>query len=365
MSIPSIGIRGAGLSGLSVARELLRHEPRTNITIFDTRPRLPHPPRTFCFFGPRYPSVASGHTLAWNSVIFRGQSFERRIDVSHRPYTLIRGDDFFSSTLQELEQRGVQFRWGLAAVEINGNSIQADNETTNFDVVIDAAFEPKAAHATLWQSFAGVWVTMEQSACAPGAAILMDLDESSPEAPVSFLYILPSSERTALVEHTTFSPSPMAKEYHLERCFEWLEKHHPGKRQRGATEYGRIPMGLHTPTPPGRLVVGSAAGVVRPATGYAFLRAQEHARKVALHVLGQGAAPSNPHPRWLETADSLFLRALLNAPLQGRHIMERLLSRARGDSLIAFLSGDVGPLDALSVWLSVPKYTMIRSLLRV
>ncbi len=365
MRIPTVGIRGAGLSGLSVARELLRHEPRTNITIFDTRPRLPHPPRTFCFFRPRDHSTISGHIYSWNSVIFRGRSFERRLDVSRRPYTMIQGDDFFSSTLRELEEGGVQFRWDLAAVEIHGNSIQADTATIPFDVVIDAAFEAKSAQSTLWQSFAGVWVTMEEPSFDPSAAMLMDLEASSAEAPVSFLYILPTSERTALVEHTTFSPSPMAKEYHLERCFEWLGRHHPGKMQRGATEYGRIPMGLQRSPNHGRCVVGSVAGVVRPSTGYAFLRAQEHAREVALHVLGRGDTPLNPYPRWLETADSLFLRALLNAPLEGRHIMERLLSRARGDSLVAFLSGDVGPLDALSVWLSVPKFTMIRSLLRV
>lgn len=365
MKVASVGIRGAGLSGLSVARELLRHQPQTNITIFDTRPRLPHPPRTFCFFSPQKSCAVSGHAHSWNSVIFRGRSFERRLDVSHRPYTMIQGDDFFSSTLRELEEGGVQFRWDLASVEIHGNSIHADNETIPFDVVIDAAFQANSAQSTLWQSFAGVWVTMEEPSFDPSAAMLMDLEESSAEAPVSFLYILPTSERTALVEHTTFSPSPMAKEYHLDRCFEWLERHHPGLRQRGATEYGRIPMGLQRSPNLGQRVVGSAAGVVRPATGYAFLRAQEQAQNVALHLLGRTGAPSRPYPRWLETADSLFLRALINAPLEGRLIMERLLSRARGDSLIAFLSGDVGPLDALSVWLSVPKYTMIRSLLRV
>lgn len=365
MRITSVGIRGAGLSGLSVARELLRGDPRLTITIFDIRHRLPHPTRTFCFFRPdefRSPAVPS---VSWDTVIFRGRSFERRLDVSSRPYTMIQGDDFFSATLRELEEGGVHFRWDCGAVEITGNSIQVGNETLRFDLVIDAAFEAEGAQSTLWQSFAGVWVTMDAPSFDPSAAILMDLEASSAEAPVSFLYILPTSQRTALVEHTTFSPSPMAKEYHLERCFEWLGRNHPGTSQRGATEYGRIPMGLQrSPIREGRLV-GSAAGIVRPATGYAFLRAQEHARQVALHLLGKGGAPSKPYPSWLTIADSLFLRALRNTPERGGHIMERLLSRARADSLVAFLSGDVGPLDAVSVWASVPKCTMIRSLLRV
>jgi lycopene beta-cyclase len=278
---------------------------------------------------------------------------------------MIRGDDFFSSTLHALESNGVEFSWGCSNVEILGNAIRADNRTQTFDAVVDAAFEANTSQATLWQSFAGIWVTAQRPVFDPSAALLMDLHESSVEAPVSFLYVLPISERTALVEHTTFSPSPMPKGYHLDRCFSWIERTHGARVQPGATEYGRIPMGLQTPKAATSLTVGSAAGIVRPATGYAFVRAQEQARQVAKNILGHEPIPTHVYPRWLTLGDSLFLRALLNAPERGRQIMEGLLSRAPGDSLIAFLSGEVSPLDALSVWLSAPKGAMMRSLLRV
>ena len=361
----TVGIRGAGLSGLSLARELLRMEPSLRVTIYDTRPRLPHPPRTFCFLNRGDHGASSIPSFSWNSVMFRGSSFQRRLDVSKCPYTMIRGDDFFSSTLHALESHGVEFSWECSEVELIGNAIRADDKTKNFDTVVDAAFDAQASTATLWQSFAGVWVTAHRSVFDPSTALLMDLDESSVEAPVSFLYVLPISERTALVEHTTFSPSPMPKGYHLDRCFSWLERNHGAAVQPGATEYGRIPMGLQTPKPATRLTVGSAAGIVRPATGYAFVRAQEQARQVANKILDHGPSSTNVYPRWLTLGDSLFLRALLNAPERGKQIMEGLLSRAPGDSLIAFLAGDVRPLDALSVWLSAPKRAMMRSLLRV
>jgi lycopene beta-cyclase len=303
--------------------------------------------------------------FSWNTVMFRGASFERRVDVSNRPYTMIRGDDFFSPVLQELEVHGVQFNWECSSVEIFENFILADNQSRAFDIVIDAAFEASASKPTLWQSFAGVWITSQRALFDPRTAILMDLHESSAAAPVSFLYILPTSKRTALLEHTTFSPAPMPKRYHLDRCFAWLESHNVGENQSGETEYGLIPMGIQPTISKKSFVVGSNAGVVRPATGYAFVRAQEHAQQVAQSILHEGYPITSPYPRWLTVADSLFLRALLNAPDKGRYIMERLLCRARGDSLVSFLSGDVRLLDALSVWLSVPKCTMIRSLLRV
>ena len=364
MKVVTVGIRGAGMSGLSVARELLRQDPRLTISLFDTRPRLPHPPRTFCFFRTQDPTPPAIRQFSWSTIMFRGKSFERRIDVSNHPYTMIRGDDFFSSTLGNLEEQGVQCTWGCSRVDITENCIIADGRTFTFDAVIDAAFDVRNSQSMMWQSFAGVWISTESAHFDPTVALLMDLKESSTEAPVGFLYILPISTRTALVEHTTFSPTPMHKSYHIDRCFEWIRENVQGGMQIGETEAGRIPMGLYTSTPH-QLAVGSGAGVIRPATGYAFARAQEHAQQVARSILSLNPAPAPHYPIWLSTADSLFLRALLNTPERGREIMERLLARARGESLVAFLSGKVGLRDALEVCLSVPKRMMLRSLLRI
>ena len=365
MKIRSVGIRGAGLSGLCVARELLALDPKLRVTLFDTRPRLPHPTRTFCFFHTNRSDSFSVPTVSWPSVVFRGGTFERRIDVSRAPYTMIRGDDFFSGTLQALESQGIECVWGCQTVELGPNAISADGHTRTFDVVIDAAFNPHTADTILWQSFAGVWVTTERGVFDPSAATLMDLGPSTPEAPVSFLYILPTSEHTALLEHTTFSPSSLPREYHLERCLSWLHNQNAGDVQSGASEYGAIPMGLQNKFDTGTWSVGTAAGLVRPATGYAFARTQEHARKVATCILSGDSLPTRPYPLWLTGADTLFLYALRNAPEKGRELMERLLSHTRPDALISFLSGDIRLLTALSVWLSVPKRIMIRSLLRV
>jgi lycopene beta-cyclase len=365
MRVRTIGIRGAGLSGLSVARELRAIDPQIAITLFDIRPRLPHPVRTFCFFNRELRSATELGAFSWKTVMFRGSSFERRLDVSGHPYTMVRGDDFFSSTLQELEHDGVECVWGCESVEISGNSIRAGSRVHAFDAVIDAAFDVRTARAKMWQSFAGVWVTTEKSVFDPSAAVLMDLQESRSDCPVRFLYILPTSERTALVEHTAFSPTLIGKEEHMAQCAVWLQSHDTGELEYGDSEYGLIPMGLSLSPNGGTPVVGSIAGAVRPSTGYAFVRTQEHARRVAASILGNATQASRPYPRWMTMADSLFLQSLVNLPERGRDLMEHFLSRSRSDALVAFLSGDVSLLEALSVWLSVPKRLMIRSLLRI
>lgn len=360
-----IAIRGAGLSGMSVARELLRLDPSLRITLYDKRPRLPHPQRTFCFFENDMESAREVPSFSWNTVMFRGPQFERRVDVSSRPYTMIRGDDFFDHTLRALERQGARFEWECRGVEVRGASIETDRDSRAFDAVIDAAFEVTRASSILWQSFAGVWITTEDDFFDSSTATLMDLRASSAEAPIGFMYILPTSARTALIEHTTFSPSPLSREYHIERCVEWMREHTPSGTQLGEREYGVIPMGLKERSSERHCVVGSAAGAVRPATGYAFISVQRQAQEVARRVIAGSVATTATYPRWVEATDALFLTALRNAPERGAEIMSGLLSSAPADRLISFLAGTASFRDALSVWLSVPKRIMLRSLVRL
>jgi len=360
----TIGIRGAGLSGLSVAQEFLRADPTLEISVYDIRPRLPHPRRTFCFFQQRASDCQDMSAFQWKAVTFRGASFERRIDVSGSPYTMIRGDDFFAQTLRKLEDGGVLFHFECKEILRDGNSLRIDGQCRAFDRVIDAAFDPTGATSIMWQSFAGIWINTELPVFDPSTATLMDLQESSSQAPVSFLYILPTSPFTALLEHTTFSPAPLPERYHLERCFQWLRERTVSSFKVEESEHGAIPMGLHQPPSDGGIIVGSNGGAVRPATGYAFLAAREQASRVCEAVLRNKKAHNRCYPRWLEAADRLFLHALLRQPEKGKVLMERLLSRSRADALISFLSGHVSMWDALSVWFSVPKLTLLRSLLR-
>jgi lycopene beta-cyclase len=365
-AVRTVGIRGAGLSGLSLARELLAVRPDLSITILDVRPRLPHPQRTFCFFEGEGSPMTALPTHTWTKVVFRSPTFERHLDVSAKPYTMVRGDDFFDVVLRELEAAGVQFRWACPEVSIERNTISADGTALTFDLAIDAAFRSDTARSMMWQSFAGLWVTAERPTFDPHAAILMDLREGSPEAPVSFLYILPTSTKSALIEHTTFSPLPLAEEYHREHCVAWLLERVGERFEVEAREGGAIPMGLMTSGGQAQhIVVGSAAGTVRPATGYAFLATLRHTREVARQLLSGGAVSVGIYPRWLEGGDRLFLRSLLSSPYCGGQLLEGILSRAPAKALVSFLSAEVSLKDALSVWLCAPKRIMLRGLLGI
>jgi len=362
----SIGIRGAGVSGLSVARELLKRDSSLAVTIFDTRARLPHPERTFSFF--RFPGdcVPVSPEHSWPSVQFRGAAFDRKIDVSGSPYVMVSGERFFSESLALLEEAGVKFIWSCPEVLLSERSISTEaTGVVNFDVVIDAAFSTREAHATLWQSFAGLWVSTEVTTFDPSTAILMDLGRSSPQSPVSFMYVLPTSPTSALVEHTTFSIAPQERDWHLAQCREWLATNTRGRYEVTAREHGLIPMGLASQPRSSKFQIGSRAGAVRPATGYAFVSIQEQAIELSHRVLdfsGKNNRARSPHPWWMVLGDSVFMRSLVCSPERGAALLGGLLAKASPDLLVRFLSGKVRLAQALRVWWCVPKWEMLRAL---
>ena len=367
---PSVGIRGAGVAGLSLARALLRRAPNIRITIFDRRPRLPHPTRTFCFFDDgRLPSgIKPDH--AWASVRFSGRGFSRVVSCEGAPYSLVRGESFFGGALAELEQHGVELRWECGSVELEPGAVRVGSERTEFGLVVDAAFAPEGQRPILWQSFAGLWVRSQSDCFDPQEALLMDLGESSSDAPVSFVYVLPTSRRSALIEHTTFSQERLPAERHLTAAHAWAAERGLPQLVVEETEAGSIPMGLPFKiNRAGPLQVGSAAGAIRAATGYAFQsilrQAEGVAEEVASRVVrgGQGAfAAPETTPPWMRFGDTLFLKTLARAPLQGSVLMERLLSRAPDRQLLSFLGGSASLLDALRVMRCVPKGPMLRTL---
>jgi lycopene beta-cyclase len=355
-----VAIRGAGLTGLSVARELLREKPDLEVFLFDIRPRYPHPQRTFCFFDYGETELAPVVAHRWENARFEGSRFERRVELPTAPYTMITGDTFFDHILSELDVKGVRFRWECKRIELDNRTLHVDGESLTFDYVVDAAFDPSAASSTLWQSFAGIWISTESPVFDPTTALLMDIQESSQDAPASFMYVLPTSPREALVEHTTFSLRPMPESYHLSRCFEWLERRGVLSFETGKGESGAIPMGLRRGHHD--FAVGTNAGIVRPATGYAFLTALHSAKLVAKKIVSNESIATSLYPWWLGIGDHLFLRALRNSPGRGADLLSGMLEGAAVEDLIPFLAGKATFRQALSVWLAVPKIDMIRAL---
>jgi lycopene beta-cyclase len=368
---PSVGIRGAGVAGLSLAVALKEILPTIHVHLFDVRPKLPHPERTFCFF--RYPNSRCPvePTHSWQQVMFAGSVFRRTISCHDAPYSMIEGEQFFATLLEHVENLDVRCHWECSDISISPSVIHVDGAEYHFDVVVDAAHSIERCRATLWQSFAGIWVETTAPAFDSGVATLMDLNVPDCAAPVRFMYVLPTSSTTALVEHTIFHHSPMPREWHLEMCDRWIEERQLPSMTTHRTEYGVIPMGVTRPTAiPGVLRIGTAGGSIRASTGYGFQsilhETEALARAISLSLKNPKSVLKPPHsstPHWMQLGDDLFVRALAREGAAGQALMEHLLRTAPNQELVRFLAGNASLGEALKVMRCVPKYPMLKTLL--
>lgn len=359
------------MAGMRLAELLNRSLPGCTIHLFDKRARLPHPERTFCFFSDQ---IASSFNLpvtqTWHQVNFSHTAFNRSCNCKDTPYQLVRGDDFFSQTLLYLESHGVRFSWEEQIVEIAPGVIRTGSKSYTFDLVIDTAYSVSNISPLLWQSFGGYWVTTRSDSFNPHQATLMEINPAPSPHPLNFIYILPLSTRSALVEHTSFCAAPIPLSKHLEQCTNWLNNRCGAEWKIDQTEEGLIPMGNPpVKATPGILRFGSSSGSIRASTGYAFINILKQAEQIVKHIKNNQHSSiedlstfiPKSYPGWINYADKIFLKILRNNPQYGPNILSKLLEKAPEKPLLQFLAGDVNPLAALRVMLSTPKWIMLRA----
>ncbi len=389
-------VLGAGLSGLSVATALVREGWHGEIVLVDRRTVFGSD-RTWCFWDVAptpFTCLARHRWRSWRVVTASGEAVHRS---ARHPYLHLDAADVYAAALHQLDLAGAELRLGesVLGVEDLGDAVavRTSGGQLEADLVIDglAAGSPwgvgreparaaggrdgDAAQASggsgsdrrvddrsvvaLDQHFLGQVVQTDRPAFAPETATLMDFRVAQAPGGVHFTYVLPFSPTEALVEDTWFggrNPPPAERraaigaylteqvgvsEWHVER-----------------EERGRIPMTTRRHPLAHRdrmLAVGTAAGAVRPSSGYAFLRVQRHSAALA-RALARGEPPPGrlSDPRH-DALDRVFLRALIADPAAFPERFHALVAGTPAGVFARFMGDASSPLDELRVIAALPK----------
>jgi lycopene beta-cyclase len=175
-------------------------------------------------------------------------------------------------------------------------------------------------HHSLLQHFLGWTIETQADVFDAATATLMDFRVPQINGDVCFVYVLPHSARTALVEFTVFGPQVWPHPQYRE-----LLRNYINARLRVNTfaiceeEIGVIPMtdAPFEPQPSAHVFnIGTAGGCTKPSTGYTFLRIQQQAKAIASLIQKTGQ-PSAHHPT-RQKRYGLFDSILLNVLAQQR-----------------------------------------------
>lgn len=363
-------ITGAGLAGLSLLMRMMQHPffDTAQILVVDAAQKNTND-RTWCFWEKESDIFEPIVCKKWDHVSFIAPSFKTEMHLAPFAYKMIRGIDLYTHVLSiAASKSNITFcTEPVLSVQTTqtGASVELKNQTITANKVFNSIlFEPvnvqaqKAADYFLWQHFKGYEIKTETPVFNDEVATLMDftVDQSNG---TTFIYVMPTSPTTALVEYTLFTENLLADKDYNEAIDAYIKKTYGAVEYRIVhQEFGQIPMtNFSFSGGAGNIInMGVAGGQVKGSSGYAFHFIQEKTKAIVADVVAQKNPLRNStfSQKKFALYDAVLLRVLQEKKLDGSAIFTAIFSKNPPTRVFRFLNNESSLLDDLRIMASVP-----------
>ncbi len=312
----------------------------------------------------------------WARLAFEDETGRKVQNLSQYTYQQISAIDYYRHIRAGLDESD-QITQRIGNVEEVGEDeksayILLDGERIHSEIVFDSRFLPErslygwSGHTFLLQHFHGWVIEADYPSFDPDEATLMDFRVHQ-GGYAGFFYLLPYSEKKALVEYTLFSPQKLEKEEYETALHAYLEEKLGISEFRiRETESGIIPMtDAPLPRSDSRRVIsfGSRGGAVKPTTGYAFLRIQRQT-KLLVDQLKKGELPGlvEKRPDRFRFYDRLLLHILSREGHWAKAIFSRLFHANDMERILTFLNEKSSLVQEARIFSTLPIGPFLRAI---
>ncbi len=218
--------------------------------------------------------------------------------------------------------------------------------------------DPEAHQSHLHQSFYGLFIELEHSNFEPDTIDLMGFNVPQNNQ-TQFMYVLPFSEKTALVELTRFGAAKISAE-HATPILNSYIKQRFGDFKILETEQGSIPMSTaqfeNTHKHSQIISIGARAGAIKPSTGYAFKSMLLHAHDTANSISKQNKILVKPITRKtrFKLYDRLLLKIIEKKPNLSKNIFETLFLKNNTSFILKFLDEKTSIGEDIKIFSTLP-----------
>ena len=355
-----IAILGGGLAGLSLAVRLAA--PRfAGFRVLVVEPRTEYRrDRTWSYWALHPHPFQEAVSGRWDQWAIEAPGRSVACAAPGLRYESIRADALYELALGRLRSNPhIELRLGRAAdaVEEDGAVlVRTADGVVRAGLAFDTRPPPGIGAHGLAQAFLGQEVETERPVFDSGTATLMDF-RCTQAGGTHFTYVLPLSDRRALVEDTWFAPGSLRPPCHRRAIREHLAARGAGGFTVLFEERGVLPMDpVFQPRPGARLLpLGTAGGATRPSTGYAFNAIQARCDEVVADLgAGRMPRPARPRPGLVRFMDHVLLHMLGRRPELGLHVFSTLFAGCPPQALVRFLNDVPTVADLAAVSLAIP-----------
>lgn len=366
---------GGGLSGLSRAERLLDQlQDCQRIILIDPKSDSLKS-KTFAFWvkkadPPHHFSQLVSHR--WNSLKITGSDGAViKGCLGDYCYESISGENIFEYLSNKLNRDSRVFRLNTGVQSIDDSRKDLKGQSRAL-IKLESGHEITASHAfvsplkqspSLLQSFTGFEILTTTDCFDPETIDLMDFRVPQ-DGQVRFVYILPFSARHALVEFTIFSSKILSSDIRESILTNYIqnklkiESFSILKKETGIIPMNRDPEPLFVPSFKGSSseVIGGAAGMIKPSTGYSFKRNLD-------------AQSAGVHSKYFDLRfrlyDALMLELMHTHGGQFSSIFFRLFKNNSVSSIFEFLDEKSSLFKEAKIFSTLPKLPFILKLIRL
>ncbi len=374
-------IAGAGCAGLSLLYHILQ-DPNIcskKILVIDKNLKKSND-RTWCFWENKIGPFESLVCKKWDTISVHNNNFNKELATGEYQYKMIQGIDFYNYVINAAKQYS-NITWVETVITeidqiasigvVNWENGSAYSPFIFSSILpLDTLYRLSQGNLEipfLWQHFKGRLVEFETAVFKPNVARLMDFNVSQ-HGYTGFMYILPLSDKKALVEYTLFSPKLLEEHKYDKEMDDYLAHEYNGKNYTiSHTEIGAIPMTqyLIDKSKAPVYVIGTLGNAVKASTGYAFHFIQEQTQQIANQLATNKLINTEVHTTRHSFYDSILLYILQHKKMEGKVIFARIFEKNNTSTIFKFLSNTSSLFEDIKIMRSLPTRIFLPAALKV
>ena len=369
-------IAGSGCAGLSLLHYLINEETQRNkkILVLDKSPKIAND-RTWCFWERGIGPFENIVHHQWLSLEFNSGKKAHRLNLKEYMYKMIRGIDFYDYVLNEAKKHSnIEFKYHeIIDITQSDNVVNVNTSNGKYkgNYVFNSTplfYPPINTKNSLLQHFMGWEIKTDTPKFNPSVGTLMDFSVHQKHG-ATFMYVLPTSDTTALVEYTLFSPSVLKKLEYEHELKEYIsETLNIDSLEITHEEYGVIPMSLESFNPSvnenDRIVqLGTAGGFTKASTGYTFQFIQKHCQQL-VSQLKKNESPfiqRSFRDKTFAWYDRTVLDVLIHKKVTGKEVFTQMFENIPVSQILAFLANESTWVEDFQIMSKLPLWPFLTS----